>query len=63
MTATQFGPGVIGNFLPTDGALMAVLALAGVSFNRWLRFCLPLCGLLFAYSLAAVALAAYLNLP
>ena len=62
VTATQFGPGVIGNFLPTDGALMAVLALAGVSFNRWLRFCLPLCGLLFAYSLAAVALAAYLNI-
>ena len=63
VTATQFGPGVIGNFLPTDGALMAILALAGVSFSRWLRFCVPLCGILFVYSLAAVALAAYLNLP
>jgi uncharacterized ion transporter superfamily protein YfcC len=62
VTATQFGPGVIGNALPTDGALMAVLALCGVPFSRWLRFCLPLCGILFVLSLAAVALAAALNL-
>jgi uncharacterized ion transporter superfamily protein YfcC len=62
VTATQFGPGVIGNFLPTDGALMAILALAGVRFEQWLRFCLPLCGILFALSLAAVALAASINL-
>jgi len=62
VTATQFGPGVIGNFLPTDGALMAILALAGVPFSRWLRFCIPLCGILFVLALAAVALAATLNL-
>jgi uncharacterized ion transporter superfamily protein YfcC len=55
VTATQFGPGVIGNFLPTDGALMAILALAGVPFSRWLRFCIPLCGILFVLALAAVA--------
>ena len=62
VTATQFGPGVIGNFLPTDGALMAILALAGVPFSRWLRFCIPLCGILFVLALAAVAVAATLNL-
>jgi uncharacterized ion transporter superfamily protein YfcC len=62
VTATQFGPGVVGNFLPTDGALMAILALAGVPFSRWLRFCIPLCGILFVLALAAVALAASLNL-
>jgi uncharacterized ion transporter superfamily protein YfcC len=62
VTAVAFGPGVIGNFLPTDGALMAILALAGVPFSRWLRFCLPLCGILFVLALAAVALAATLNL-
>jgi uncharacterized ion transporter superfamily protein YfcC len=62
VTATQFGPGVIGNFLPTDGALMAILALAGVPFGRWLRFCIPLCAVLFALSLAAVALSVALNL-
>ena len=63
VTATQFGPGVVGNVMPTDGALMAVLALCGVPFSRWLRFCLPICGILFVYGLAAVALAAALNLP
>jgi uncharacterized ion transporter superfamily protein YfcC len=62
VTATQFGPGVVNQFLPTDGALMAVLAVAGVRFDQWLRFCLPICGLLFVYGLAAVALAAALNL-
>jgi uncharacterized ion transporter superfamily protein YfcC len=62
VTAVAFGPGVIGNFLPTDGALMAILALAGVPFSRWLRFCVPLCGILFVLALAAVAIAATLNL-
>jgi NAD(P)-dependent dehydrogenase (short-subunit alcohol dehydrogenase family) len=41
VTAVAFGPACIGNFLPTDGALMAILALAGVPFSRWLRFCIP----------------------
>ena len=41
VTATQFGPGRRRQFLPTDGALMAILALAGVRFERWLKFCLP----------------------
>jgi len=62
VTAVAFGPGVVGNFLPTDGALMAILALAGVPFSRWLRFCIPLCGVLFVLALAAVAVAATLNL-
>jgi uncharacterized ion transporter superfamily protein YfcC len=62
VTATQFGPGILNQFIPTDGALMAVLTLAGVRFESWLRFCLPICTLLFVYGLAAVALAAYLNL-
>ena len=63
VTATQFGPGVLNQFLPTDGTLMAILAIAGVRFEQWLKFCLPICALLFVYGLAAVALAASLNLP
>jgi uncharacterized ion transporter superfamily protein YfcC len=62
VTATQFGPGVLNQFLPTDGTLMAVLAIAGVRFEQWLKFCLPICAILFVYALAAVALAATLNL-
>jgi uncharacterized ion transporter superfamily protein YfcC len=62
VTATQFGPGILNQFIPTDGTLMAVLAIAGVRFEHWLKFCLPICTVLFIFGLAAVALAAALNL-
>ena len=38
--AYQYGPGIAGQIAPTDGALMAILALAGVSVTsstRWRR--------------------------
>jgi uncharacterized ion transporter superfamily protein YfcC len=48
---------VSNQILPTDGALMAVLALAGVGFDRWIRFALPISVLLFLLGVAAVVLA------
>jgi uncharacterized ion transporter superfamily protein YfcC len=60
--AYQYGPGIAGQFMPTDGALMAILALAGVSYERWLRFCAPLCGALFVMSLVAIVIAAMIGL-
>jgi uncharacterized ion transporter superfamily protein YfcC len=40
--AYQFGDG-IGNILyPTSGYFMATLALAGVAWQKWVRFYLPL---------------------
>jgi uncharacterized ion transporter superfamily protein YfcC len=60
--AYQYGPGVLGQFVPTDGALMATLALAGVRYESWLRFCLPICGVLFVLSLAAVGFAVAIGL-
>ncbi|MFD2829524.1 YfcC family protein [Corticicoccus populi] len=40
--AYQFGDGV-GNLLyPTSGYFMATIALAGISWNKWVRFYLPL---------------------
>jgi len=60
--AYQYGPGIAGQIMPTDGALLAVLALAGVSYDRWVRFCLPICAILFVFSLAAIALAASMGL-
>ena len=62
VTATQYGPGVIAQFMPTDGALMAILLLAGVPYGKWLRFCLPLCAALFALSLAAIGVAVAIGL-
>lgn len=60
--AYQYGPGIAGQIMPTDGALMAILALAGVSYDRWVRFCVPLCAILFVFSLAAIAVAATIGL-
>jgi uncharacterized ion transporter superfamily protein YfcC len=55
--AYQFGAGVINHILPTDGTLMAVLALAGVRFDRWFRFAAPACAMLFVLSLLAITVA------
>jgi uncharacterized ion transporter superfamily protein YfcC len=39
--AYQTGAGLCELVTPTNGALMAVLAASGVSYDRWLRFVLP----------------------
>jgi uncharacterized ion transporter superfamily protein YfcC len=36
--AYQYGTGIFELVYPTQGSLMAVLAIAGVSYDRWLRF-------------------------
>jgi uncharacterized ion transporter superfamily protein YfcC len=60
--AYQYGPGVLGQFLPTDGALMAILALAGVRYDAWLKFAVPLCAALFVLSAAAILVAVAIGL-
>ncbi len=60
--AYQYGPGVLGQFVPTDGALMATLALAGVRYESWLRFCAPVCLVLFLLSLVAIGVAVAIRL-
>jgi uncharacterized ion transporter superfamily protein YfcC len=60
--ATQYWPGVLGTVLPTDGALMAVLTLAGLSYQQWLKFALPLCAMLMAWALVALGVAVAVGL-
>jgi uncharacterized ion transporter superfamily protein YfcC len=60
--AYQYGPGLFGQFSPTDGALMATLALAGVRYEQWVRFTVPLCGALFVLSLTAIGVAVAIGL-
>jgi uncharacterized ion transporter superfamily protein YfcC len=60
--AYQYGPGLLGQFSPTEGALMATLALAGVRYEQWLRFSLPLCAILFVLSLLALTVAVTIGL-
>ncbi len=55
--AYQYGAGLCEMLTPTNGALMAILAAAGVRYDRWLRFALPLWGALFALGALAVVVA------
>jgi uncharacterized ion transporter superfamily protein YfcC len=43
--AFQIGDGVTNLFNPSLGGLIAMLAMCRVPFDRWLRFILPLVGL------------------
>jgi uncharacterized ion transporter superfamily protein YfcC len=52
--AYQYGAGLTNMLWPTNGALMAMLAAAGVTFDAWLRFAVPV--LLSLFVLAAVAI-------
>jgi uncharacterized ion transporter superfamily protein YfcC len=52
--AYQYGAGLTNLLWPTNGALMAMLAAAGVTFDAWLRFAVPVLVALLA--LAAVAI-------
>jgi uncharacterized ion transporter superfamily protein YfcC len=60
--AYQYGAGLCELVTPTNGSLMAVLAAAGVPFDRWIRFAAPLFLLLFVLGAAAVAVAIVLRL-
>jgi uncharacterized ion transporter superfamily protein YfcC len=60
--AYQYGAGLCELVTPTNGALMAMLAAAGVRYEEWLRFVLPRCGLLLALSLVALLVAVTLGL-
>jgi uncharacterized ion transporter superfamily protein YfcC len=52
--AYQYGAGLCEMLTPTNGALMAILAAAGVPFDQWLRFSLPLWAVLFGLGAIAV---------
>ncbi|MEX2600881.1 MAG: AbgT family transporter [Balneolaceae bacterium] len=40
--AYQFGDGFSNILIPTNAVLMGILGMAGVPYDRWFRFCLPL---------------------
>jgi uncharacterized ion transporter superfamily protein YfcC len=47
---------------PTNGALMAMLAAAGVRYEDWFRFAIPLCAGLLALGALGVAVAVAIGL-
>ncbi len=40
--AFQFGDGISNLIIPTSGVTMGILQIAGIPYDRWFRFCLPL---------------------
>jgi uncharacterized ion transporter superfamily protein YfcC len=60
--AYQYGAGITELLAPTNGALVAVLIAAGVRFDRWLKFAVPLLALLFALGAVAVVVAIAIGL-
>lgn len=55
--AFQIGDGVTNLFNPSLGGLVAMLSLCRVPFDRWLRFALPLTGILLLWAWAGLLLA------
>jgi len=59
--AFQIGDGVTNLFNPSLGGLVAMLSLCRVPFDRWLRFVLPLTGMLLAWAWLGLLLAVALE--
>jgi uncharacterized ion transporter superfamily protein YfcC len=60
--AYHYGAGMMDMITPTNGALMAVLASAGVGYDEWLRFAAPWWGLLLALGAVALVIALAIGL-
>lgn len=54
--AYHYGAGLCEIVTPTNGALMAMLAAAGVRYEEWLKFVTPLYAMLFGLAMLAVTL-------
>lgn len=55
--AYQYGAGMCETITPTNGALMAILAAAGVRYENWMKFMIPMFIGLFILGLIAVVIA------
>jgi uncharacterized ion transporter superfamily protein YfcC len=60
--AYQYGAGLCEMVTPTNGALMAMLAAAGVRYEEWIKFVVPLVALLALLAMLAVIVAVRIGL-
>jgi uncharacterized ion transporter superfamily protein YfcC len=61
VTGWSWGAGVARFITPTSAVVMAGIALAGVRYDKWIRFMLPLMGILIVASLVMLGIAAALE--
>lgn len=55
--AYQYGAVMMDLLIPTNGALMAVIAIAGISFDKWFKFAIRLCLVIFGVAAVAIVIA------
>ncbi len=55
--AYQFGDGFSNMIIPTNAVLMGIIGMAGVPYDRWFKFCLPLLGKLILAASVVLVLA------
>jgi len=60
--AFQYGAGVSDLIIPTSGSLMAILALAEVRYEEWLRWVLPVWGILVLLGVVGISVALLIGL-
>ena len=61
VTGWSWGAGLARFITPTSAVVMAGIALAGVRYDKWIRFMLPLMGILLVASLVMLGIAAALE--
>jgi uncharacterized ion transporter superfamily protein YfcC len=61
VTAWSWGAGIARFITPTSAVVMAGIALAGVRYDKWIRFMLPLMGILAVACLVMLGIAAALE--
>ena len=61
VTGWSWGAGLARFITPTSAVVMAGIALAGVRYDKWIRFMLPLMGILLVASLVMLGIAAVLE--
>jgi uncharacterized ion transporter superfamily protein YfcC len=61
VTAWSWGAGIARFITPTSAVVMAGIALAGVRYDKWIRFMLPLMGILAVACLVMLGIAAVLE--
>src|SRR6266566_1289198 len=60
--AYQYGGGLADIMVPTNGALMAILAASGVPYGKWIRFLAPVYAGLFLIGVVAVGVGILIGL-
>ena len=59
--AYQYGAVMMDMLVPTNGALMAVIAIAGISFNKWFKFAFKFTLFILGLGALAIIIAIYIG--